>query len=490
MLVLGITSLVISVVGFIFGRYSGSSNMEWKPRLIWIASLVLVTFAAGQGGYAIAAAATKADAIGGFHQFLNGTVVAADTYPTTCTEDGACRYTYDCDPYTVSTVHYDSKGNYSYTSYSTEYHDCPYVTVEHNFTTTDSLGGTHKFDTYIDAQATAWRAGRVIPSNIPRGTPKMWQKARTALDAGRGIPMTEVGEYENYILASQDSLLKASSDDIAKLKKSKLLPEHTQSLSSPIYDDFNARKVSFVGIRPSNEAAWQDAVMQFNSALGMTLRGDLHVVVIKDSLLPSGVSPQDYANAVKAYWLNNLGKYAFAKNGIMLVLGVNNKGTTIDWAKSTTGMPIGNGAMLQAINLGLTDTPFTVTKVMGKTYASVVKGKATYVLGQGVVPQATMVTFPFKRACMECKDKGEASTDGFVHLTIDAPVTFWGYFLTIFVVLVVTGFGWAAFSYFSFSVPSGSGNDRADPYDSSTRLSNLRQATYNSYKTKKKWRNY
>jgi hypothetical protein len=191
--------------------------------------------------------------------------------------------------------------------------------------------------------------------------------------------------------------------------------------------------------------------MQLNAALGSKLRGDLHLVIVQDTKLPSGVSPEDYKNALKAYWLNSLDKYAFAKNGIVVVMGVNASHSKVEWARSDTGMPVGNGAMTEWLNSALVDQPFKLSTLMGDTYAAVSNGKVDYVIGEGIIPQAIMVKFPFARACMSCTDKNEKGEIGFTNLTIPSNIQWWGYMLMIIIDAIIAAILWYIL-YFVFNI--------------------------------------
>ena len=385
-----ISSTVLCVVGLIVGHYMGMKYLPWLARLIWLIGISVLTFAIGLGGYFAANAIAYQSAVSGYHQFLNGTVVRADVQEIKCERDGNCVHTYECDE-TETTTNEDGE-----VETETIDHDCPYATYEYRYTAQDSIGGTEDFGHYLAVEPEAWGTflfifPQPIPDYLPRGIPPEWQEIRTALDAGRGIPMTTEGTYENYILASNEDLLKTSSDDIDELLELGLLPEHTQDLQDPIYDTWNADKVNFVGFTPRYEPEWQAEVMEFNAALGMELRGDLHLVIIRDSELPSSVSPDAYINALKAYWLNHLDKYALGKNGIMVVIGIDNAHETIEWARADTGMPSGNGVMLNWIEQSLMNEPYDLSVIMGETRAVVENGEVTYTVSQGLIPQAIMV---------------------------------------------------------------------------------------------------
>lgn len=450
MLAITLAALVLAI-GLGTAVYLYVRPEPWSKTIVAIVVLALATLGIGFGTYPIALHIAQASAVGGYHQFLNGSVVSADSQAYTCTRDGICDHTYLCDPYLVpiTTYYTDGKGHtHSETTWVTRYHSCPYATQEYTYTLSDSLGTTYTIASHIfAANPQQWRPGSGLP-DVPRGIPAAWQQAKDHLSTGNADPVTVPSTYNNYILASEKTILRVSSDDINLLKSKSLLPDHTQDLQNPIHDIFRANKVSFVGgPTVSNQAAWQNALMHFDAALGMQKQGDMHLVVIKASALPASVSPEDYANALKAYWLNNLGKYALAKNGIMLVLAVNDSGSTIVWSRAATGMPIGNGAMLEALGTELTGKPFTVDTVFGNTTARIStmggKLKPVYTLGSGLVPQIVMVRFPFQRACMGCTGANEVGEQGFVNLSTEIPLggwgTFWAIFVDVFIVFIVWG---------------------------------------------------
>lgn len=392
--------------------------------------LPLAVLGIGAGSYPIGLNAAQADAVGGYHQFLNGSIVATNSMFYQCSEDGSCVHDYACNYYYVDETEYytDSDGkSRSRTVSVRKHHDCPYATKEYSYTVTDSFGNDYMLGEHLfDKNPQEWSRGEGIPRDVPRGVPPQWQHASDGIKSGNTDPVTVPGDYKNYVLSSEHTLLKAASSDITLLKSKKLLPDHTTNLESPIYNNFLASKVSFVGLKPPNSENWQDALMRFNAALGTMRQGDMHVVVIKASAIPPSVSSEDYLNAVKAYWLNDLSKNALAKNGIVLVLSVDDSASTIKWARSATGMPIGNGPMLQALNTELNGQPFTVDSVLGTTSGQVVsagsKTKVNYQIGSGLAAQIIMQDFPFQRACMGCEGKEDVGQHGFVNLSTEIPL--------------------------------------------------------------------
>mgnify|MGYP004496639981 CR=1 FL=1 len=287
----------------------------------------------------------------------------------------------------------------------------PYATKEYTYAITDSLGGSYRFpETYVkDGEG---YGGKAIPSTIPRGDPAEWTNARKRLDEGNPRPVTRLFRYDNYILASQDDLLKPFSENVERYLDEGILPDHTANIKSqPLYgfNDSYADKVSFVGVEVKDEQAWQESLMSFNAALGSQLRGDLHLVLIDASLVDSAT---DYVNALKAYWLGeDFGRRAIAKNAIVVVVGV--QGTTVEWGMASTGMPFGNEVMLQGIENFMPDTPLEPSQVIGSPRTVVTpasneqdEDELRVTLGEtpGVLERIVLQDFPFQRACMECSD--------------------------------------------------------------------------------------
>jgi hypothetical protein len=165
------------------------------------------------------------------------------------------------------------------------------------------------------------------------------------------------------------------------------------------------------------------------------LQGDLHLVAIPDTVVGSGQS-ENYANALKAYWQGSkMGKKALAKNGIIVVLGVNTQNKTITWARAKTGMPVGNGEMLAAIENRLPGKPFDPDAILGNIKAQVKqddKGNltASYQLGNSALEQIVFHDYPFARARMGTGKNQTGST--FTYLKADIKMPTWAYVLDAF----------------------------------------------------------
>lgn len=408
-------------------------NFRWWHLLVATTVLFLIPW----GSVSLARGVGSDSVLNGYQQFLNGALLSADVDAIRCHEDGSCVHSYDCDPYTVTVVdssaYTDSDGNYhpEETHEETRYHDCPYVTMEYTYSETGTFG--FKSETQVIAgnifsrSPQEWRPGHGIPSGVPQGPPAKWLRDRALIAAGDSPAITDTATYANYILASQNTILKAFSDDVDAYLAEKLLPEHTVGVlkNRTIYDFWNADKMLFVGFAPANARLWQARLMRFNAALGMSLQGDMHIVAIPNSKVGSGDS-EKYANALKAYWQGSkLRKKALAKNTIMVVLGVDRSTGRIVWARAKTGMPFGNGPMLSAIETRLVGKQFDPTTVLGKIRASVTAdGKSIgFIHTAGILDRIVFTEFPFARARMGHPDKN--STGNYTYLKADIKLPGW-----------------------------------------------------------------
>ena len=410
--------------------------------------------------------AAKAQAAEGYQEFWNGSIVDAYVVETACTRDGPCVYEYDCDPYLVPyTVQVpagtDSKGNTIYrteTRYRTEYHRCPYATHEYQYRLADNIGRDFAIGgTRIAEQALSWRSGTSIPGNLDRGIPTRWLQSKTRLESGDAEPVTKTNTYTNYILPSDNDVLEEFSASIESYLEAGLLPEHTLNMGNGdmLYDnEMQATKVQFIGVNSDTEK-WNERLMRFNAALGSELQGDMHIVVVNSAQV---TNPFDYTNALKAYWVNELGKWSFPKNGIVVAIGTD--GTTIQWASAATGMPEGNGGMISAIQNGLTGQPLDPDIVLGVVTAEPYtredgKKKVSYEYGDGILARIVFEDFPFMRACMKCDDADDTGT-GFVYLKDSIPVSTGAKLLMFFIVLAISVISYTVFLFidpFKFLTP-------------------------------------
>ena len=412
-------------------------KIGWIPVL---AAFAVVSFGVSPAVYAIGSNIAVNDA-STFHEYWNGYETAAVKTEIVCVKDGSCVHEYNCDPYTVLVPHphYDSKGNYTGTTYTTEvrYHDCPYSTQE----------TTYSVDTTLAAFTIASHVMTGEPYSpfaaIPGGkqtAPKRWLEVQQRIQAGKPGPVTTVNNYTNYILAAQVDLFKKYSNQIDQLKKKSLLP----SPASGVTDFYKADKAYFVGTNNIDEKSLRSSVAYLNGAVGDKLHGDVHVVFADASKVGD---PTDYANALLAYWQSaELGRNAISKNAIIIVIGVGKgeiksapaapvspseaptntaspmpstvpteapvapeTGTVALWVKAFTGMPIGNERMLTEIESTLKNQLID-SNLIGKPSYDIKNEKIIHT--HGVLEDILWGKNKFERVSMSGDGKG----DGFKYL--------------------------------------------------------------------------
>ncbi len=378
-----------------------------------------------------------------YEQFVNGVETVAGTTVTKCYEGHSgnslaagysnCEHTYRSGTYhwqerhTYTTCTTDSKGNSDCTEhvyYTTEtgYIYTPFVTKEYHYFIDASAGKggdfpRFNFDTVYAAQdAVKFRSKVAIPASVPRGAPADWLDAKQHLDGGDARSVTMISSYDNYILASDDKILKAFGGDLERYKKAGLLPDLAAGImTDPISGPTNthADKVAFVDVNTLDKPQMQKAVMRFNAALGMKLQGDLHVVFVNSDTIGSNQAV-GYTTALKAYWQSPaFAKRAIAKNGIILVIGV--KDSKVDWARATTGMPFGNEGMAKWVEDWLPGHDLDPRTLFGEPRTVIKPGvtaeaftsddvKVTLSTPRGALEEIVFEKAPFDRARMSCDD--------------------------------------------------------------------------------------
>lgn len=315
-----------------------------------------------------------------YNEYLNGWEIAATRNDITCTEDGSCRWTYDCHPYKVyvSQKCNDKKGGqYECGKWETRYHQCPYVKIESTYTVGTTLGSytisAHRFPD--NPQEYRWSRWTIIPEGVigqaGTGIPKFWGEVQQRIASAAPGPVTARREYKNYILASDNTILKQYSTDIGRYQKQGLLPSVVSSISG-FYD---ANKVSFVGYLPQNSAVWQSTLSRLNAALGAELQGDVQIVIINSPIVNE--DPDSYELALKAYWqdMKIFGKNVFSKNGIGIILGTDD-GKTVTWARAFTGMPLGNENLVVTLEGALKGKPLEPLAIIGQINMTTVVTKS------------------------------------------------------------------------------------------------------------------
>ena len=384
-LTLFLVGATIALIAGLVAKF-GADHIGGNARITWfefVIGAVVVTAVVIPTVTVVGVKQARASTVS-YNEYWNGWEETANTAQTNCTRDGACRHTYQCDPYPY-TVHYTERvqtgtktvrhssgtgknktsytttepvyKNVSKTRVETRYHSCPYSKVEYTYTVSTTLGDTYTLgDHWLpkNPQEFRYRAFTAVPSRIPSGVPAKWQAAHDRLRAGQPGGVTKVMKYDNYVLASQTTLLRKYSAAIADFQRKNLMPNPSKG----IVDPYLANKVYFVGPTPANAAAWQEALMRANGKIGAERRGDLHLVLVTD---PRITNPDAYTLAVQARFQDpSLGKDALSKNGIVVVAGSTDAGKSVGWARLFTGMPMGN-ERLSAVTLNgaLNGVPMT-----------------------------------------------------------------------------------------------------------------------------------
>ncbi|MBM4402535.1 MAG: hypothetical protein FJ044_04805 [Candidatus Cloacimonetes bacterium] len=340
------------VVKFALDFLQSDKNITWAEYIIVLVVItVIVAPFVAWAGWSMAKAAKLS-----FNEYWNGWELSADEEIITCYTNGRCKYDYTCNCHEVCT------GTGKDRSCHTECDDCPYFRYERKLTIKTTLG-----DYFVAQLAPLDYEQQKKTWGLPWGfgpkdymTPQLWADCKARIDAGRPGPVTKRMKYDNFILASDRTILKQYSDMIDQYKEAGLLPP----VASEVHDLYQANKVSFVGYSPSSAAEWQSQLMYLNAALGEELQGDLHLVVTQDNRISS--NPDAYLLALKAHWQNPevFGDSCLSKNGIIVVIGIEDE-QTVSWARAITGMPLGNEAMLVAMRNNLKGAPLTPARVIG-----------------------------------------------------------------------------------------------------------------------------
>lgn len=388
---------------------------------ITLKEFILGTFAivcivaplAGWGSYK-AALASRAT----FRQFLNGYETTASVQTTTCSRDGPCAQEYNCDPYIVMVSYECGTTKSPQTCYrpETRYHRCPYVTHEYTYTVATTLGnytfGAHRFPENPDQHR--WRASEAVPDYVSTragvGPPRDWLRVRARLDSGRPGPVTKLEHYDNYVLASERTLLKQWSAEAQRLDSLKLLPSITRTVVG-YYDADKLTPIAWHG------AEWNKRLAYLNSAVGPRLHGDIRLVVVR---APVALSADAYTFALLAHWQNaeKFGTEALPKNTLVFVLGTLD-GQRVAWARAGTGMPMGNEALIAATRTAFTGRPLHVDTIIGQTRVVHVNGQLQIQHGDGIMESLVFglrdPQTKFARVSMKAEQLTDVGT-GFLYL--------------------------------------------------------------------------
>lgn len=354
-------------------RVAAYSNVNLHELVVGsIVCAVLVVPLVTSIGFAVA----KSSAMK-YYEFYNGFESSATISQNTCSRDGSCHYTYNCDPYRVMVTTYstDSKGHtHPHRHWETRYHHCPYATEEFTYYVSDTLGDTHQIgDVRFADNPQPWRGDMGLPS-VETGKPAFWVAAKTRIDAKNPGGVTKQAAYDNYIMASQHDIYAKHSSDIDTYTKAGLMP----GPAGEVIGFYDATKFQAVKVAVPRPGEWDEAIARFNGKLGGTRRGDLHMVVVDAAKV---TDPDRYALAMESYWQSpTFGKHTLSKNGIVVIIGAADGKVT--WARGFTGMPEGNELVLQKFH-NLAGTPMTPAAIFGPSG-----------VGQAAFAATTSITTP------------------------------------------------------------------------------------------------
>jgi hypothetical protein len=258
--------------------------------------------------------------------------------------------------------------------------------------------------------------------------------------------------YDNLLLASDKTNLKAFSAQIQQYKDAGVMP----TLQFGIRDFYYADKVYFVGFNPPDRSVWETVHAYLNSGVGDELTGDMHLILVQSDLISA--NPDAHLMAVKASWQNpeEYGKDALSKNGIIVEIGTYD-GITAAWGRAITGMPLGNESMIVEIK-NVKGTPMTpealIGVVRGEFYQKVkddgsVKTKVRTIGLDGFLRQTIWgLVSPdtkFVRQCMICDDAGDTGT-GFTYLANEIEPTTGQKWMIGIIAFIFCLVGWYVFA--------------------------------------------
>lgn len=319
-------------------------------------------------------------------------------------------------------------------------HKIPYTTEEWDFVVHTTIGDVTIATGYLPENPNKYRFRWLV--SVPEwkyesttGYHPYYLTVKDRLDHNNPGPVTLRMTYDNYILASQSTILQRFNDSIDKYKTAGLLPK----INSQVTGYYDADRVYFVG-GVSGTGDWRNAGRRFNSALGQTLQGDLHLVIVPaDKVLDR----DNYIGALAAYWQSpEFGKDALSKNGILVVLGA--RDGKVAWAAATTGMPMGNEHLMLEIRNSLQGTPVDAEALLGNAYATL-QGDGVQVHNtQGALEKIIWGKNKFQRVHMTDKSGNGV---GYEYLLKELQPTTGQQVGILFVVFFLSGIAWGLCIY-------------------------------------------
>jgi hypothetical protein len=383
-----------------------------------------------------------------FHEYYNGVETGTEAISTVCQEDGLCVHTYPCHYYTVHHPGYYTGTGEDRTYHpgydEVRHHDCPYSQQEQDWVIHSTVGdfvvAQHRFPSPVRPWDQAVPIPQSVLDDAGVGIPPEITIAQQRIDQGDPRPATKIDNYINYILASDNVLVRVPDDQVIKYHQANLLP----SLTSNIVDVDQANKVHFVGFSPPDVQAWQDAMMRLNMEAGslspVTTRFDIQLVCINSATIPEA-SANGYTTALNAYWESSVfGKAALPKNMAVVVIGTDGK--TVSWARGFTLIPTGNGTMWSDLQDFAPGTAFTPQALIGEPRAQLSRN-ASGAVGVTIVPtqgelEMVLIRGPHHFVRQHMTDR-HAGSVGYQFLEGDIQPSFWTCVCIFLVTVLITG---------------------------------------------------
>ncbi len=381
-----------------------------------------------------------------YNENWNGWETAARVVRNSTHEDGSMRHYWietRTETYTEDETYYDSKGNaHTRTVTKTKQvdHRIPYTTEEWDFVVDTTIGPVTIATGFLPENPNKYKFRWLVSVPESRyasttGYHPYYLDVKARLERNDPGPVTLRRTYDNYILASQHTILAKFNDSIDRYKKDNLLPQIVRAPTGY----YNSDRVYFVG-GPKATGDWSTASRRFNAALGHTLQGDLHVVIVSTEKV---LDRDNYGGALMAYWQSpEFGVDALSKNGIVVIIG--EKDGKVAWANAYTGMPMGNEYMLLEIRNTLPGTPVDATALLGHAEAKLAGGnKVNVVNSQSALEKIIWGSNKFQRVHMTDKNGGV----GYTYLLQELEPTTGQMIWILVIITFLAGIAWAICIY-------------------------------------------
>ncbi|MBP6868894.1 MAG: hypothetical protein KBC16_02165 [Candidatus Pacebacteria bacterium] len=439
-------------------RIKGPEEVTWKEWMV--ASTVITLFVAPLTAWSGTALAKKDNVT--FREFWNGWEADVRVEETICHRDGSCNHHYNCDPYIVQVPYSCGDSKHPRTCYRSEtrYHSCPWVDAEYAYIVETTLGPyTIDHGRFPEnPQSHRYRSRRIPQSVIESagvGEPEFWSRAKLRLRQGNPWPVTQVHSYNNFVLASDYTILRRYREAAEEYRALRLLPPITSSIRDGFF--YRSEKVHAIGCPRGTQERWNEYVEKLNAAFGSELQGDVRLVLSCNARI--NANPDRYRFALEAHWQNKelFKKTALPKNTLVIIVG-SDDGRVVSYARAFTGMPTGNKALVIALASRLRavhTVPFTPEAVVGTVTGRPAQAggryRATSVRAPGVFTDVLWGVSNrqtrFSRVSMEAKDENDVGS-GFSYLKGEVQLTTGQKVLILFFVILLSV---AAFAVIAFN---------------------------------------